>query len=152
MDPVQGITVHALLVCRKAEAGPTGELSLQDVLEILAVDTLPGEAGPVTFVALVRNLPEGPGKGAFVVRSPAPQAVDLARCPLEVQVPKGYAGRQVALQVRLPSLPVARGGWYELHFEWAGQVLAANRFAVGARSAAASSPAAQPPAGPAGAR
>lgn len=135
MDPVQGITVHALLVCRKAEAAASGELTLHDVLEILAVDTLPGEAGPVTFVALVRNLPEGPDKGAFVVRAPAPQSADLARCPLEVQVPKGYAGRQVALQVRLPSLPVARGGWYELHFEWAGQVLAASRFAVGARSA-----------------
>lgn len=135
MDPARAVVVHALLVCRKAEASATGEVNLQDVLEILPVDTLPGEAGPVTFVALVRNLPEGPGKGAFVVRAPAPLHVELARCPLQVQVPKGYAGRQVALQVRLPSLPVALGGWYELLFEWSGEVLAANRFAVGARSA-----------------
>lgn len=135
MDPTSGLVVHALLVCRKAQAGPTGELSLEDVLEILPVPGLPGDVGPVTFVALVRNLPEGPGRGAFVVRTPAPERRDIARCPLELTVPAGYAGRQVALQVRLPSLPVARGGWYELLFEWAGKTLAENRFAVGARTA-----------------
>jgi hypothetical protein len=144
MDATHGLVVHALLVCRKAQAGPSGELSLDDVLEILPVAALPGDVGPLTFVALVRNLPEGPGRGAFVVRTPAPERRDIARCPLEVNVPAGYAGRQVALQVRLPSLPVARGGWYELLFEWAGVVLAENRFAVGARTA----PAAPPPSRP----
>jgi hypothetical protein len=148
MDPAASLVVHALLVCRRAEAGPTGELNLEDVLEILPVAALPGDAGPVTFLALVRNLPEGPGRGAFLVRTPAPERRDIARCPLKVTVPAGYAGRQVALQVRLPSLPVALGGWYELLFEWGGTTVAETRFAVGARSGASVSGRAPAPPAP----
>jgi hypothetical protein len=125
--------VHGLLVCRKVVAGAGGNVGLEDVVEILPVAALPGDAGPLAFVAFVRNLPPGPGRGAFVVESDAPTARVVARCPLEVSVPEGYEGRQVAVQVRLPSLPIARGGWYRLAFEWGGTRLATNRFAVGVR-------------------
>jgi len=137
--------VHALLVCRKVATGAGGNVGLEDVLEILPVAALPGDAGPLAFVAFVRNLPSGPGRGAFVVETDVPATRVVARCPLEVTVPEGYQGRQVALQVRLPSLPIARGGWYRLAFEWAGARLAANRFAVGIRQGAATAP---PPPGP----
>jgi hypothetical protein len=140
MDPAASLVVHALLVCRKAAAGEGGALTIEQVLEVLPVDALPGDVGPLTFLALVRNLPEGPGRGAFVVRTPAPERRDVARCPLEVTVPKGYAGRQVALQVRLPRLPVARAGWYEVGFEWQGVEVAATRFVVGARTSGTTGP------------
>jgi hypothetical protein len=125
--------VHALLVCRKVVTGAGGNVGLEEVLEILPVAALPGDVGPLAFVAFARNLPAGPGRGAFVVESDAPNPRVVARCPLEVNVPEGYQGRQVAVQVRLPSLPMARGGWYRVAFEWAGARLATNRFAVGAR-------------------
>ena len=35
MDPTHGLVVHALLICRKAQAGPTGELNLEDVLQLV---------------------------------------------------------------------------------------------------------------------
>jgi hypothetical protein len=128
------IEVHALLLCRKVVTAPGGNVSLEDVLEILPVDALPGDVGPLSFVAFVRHLPAGPGRGAFVVEAAGDTPRVVARAPLEVNVPEGYRGRQVAVQVRLPSLPLTRGGWYQVAFEWEGTRLATNRFAVGARS------------------
>lgn len=155
MDPSAAVVVHALLVCRSVSTSPNGDVGIEGIVEILPVDKLPGDVGPLTFLALVRNLVAGPGRGAFLVRTPGPAARDIARCPLEVTVPKGYEGRQLALQVRVPSLPVPQGGWYEVIFEWAGRALAANRFAVGARGSAAPQapretpgPAGRPPAAP----
>ncbi len=116
-------------------SGDHGEISLQNVVEILPVDSFPGEVGPLNFVAFVRNLPPGPGQGAFVLRVPGGEE-PLGRLPLDVDIPQGYGGRQVALQVRVPSLPVSGGGWFQVLFEWNGAVLAANQFAVGATGAA----------------
>lgn len=145
MSPI-AVQVHALLVCRAAQVGPGGNVSINDVLEILPVEALPGDVGPLTFLALVRNVPGGKGQGAFVVSAEGPTPRPVARCPIEVEVPAGYEGRQVALQVRLPSLPVTRGGWYEVAFEWQGTRLAANRFAVGLRRTPPGVPVApQPP-------
>src|SRR5262245_22868776 len=110
----EAIQIHALLVCRKAAAGPGGNVGLEDVLEIVPVAALPGDAGPLTFVAFARNLPAGAGQGAFVVEADGETPRPVARFPLEVRVPDGYQGRQVAVQVRLPSLPIARGGWYRV--------------------------------------
>jgi hypothetical protein len=101
-------------------------------LEVLSVESLPGDVGPITFVALVRNLPPGPGTGAFLLR-PAGNEQPQARLPLRVRIPPGFEGRQVALEVSLKSLPVKTGGWFEVEFEWAGEVLAGNRFAVGVK-------------------
>lgn len=124
--------VHALLVCRGVEADERGEFSIQNVLEVLPVEEVPTEVGPLTFLALVRNLPQGPGKGAFLLRPQGGEAAQ-ARLPIEVEVPAGYAGRQVALQVQVPTLPIGTGGWFVFEFEWAGEVLAANQFAVGVK-------------------
>lgn len=134
------VEVHALLVCRAAKVGPSGNVSIDDVLEILPVESLPGDVGPLTFLALVRNVPGGKGEGAFVVSAQGPTPRLVARCRIEVDVPAGYEGRQVALQARLPSLPMTRGGWYEVAFEWQGKRLAANRFAVGTRRAPPEAP------------
>ncbi len=124
--------VHALLICRAVEADDTGELSLKNVVEVLPVDKVPGDVGPLTFVAFVRNLQPGPGKGAFVLRVPGAEE-PIGRLPLEMEVPPGLAARQVALQVTVPSMPVASGGWFEVYFEWQGEPLAANRFAIGVK-------------------
>ena len=128
------VHVSALLLCRKVTVSVAGDLSLEDVVEVLPVAALPGDVGPLTFVAFVRHLPPGPGRGAFLVRWTGAEPRELARCPVELTIPKGYEGRQVALQVRLPSLTLGRGGWYEVAFEWEGRTLAVNRFAVGVRS------------------
>jgi hypothetical protein len=130
--PTDRPIVHALLVCRGVEADERGEVTIQNVLEVLPVEEVPTEVGPLTFLALVRNLPQGAGSGAFLLR---PQGAETApaRLPIEVEVPAGYAGRQIALQVRVPTLPIGTGGWFEVEFEWAGEVLATNRFAVGVK-------------------
>lgn len=108
-------------------------MNLEDVLEVVAVDAMPGDAGPLSFVAFVRGIPAGQGRFAFVIQPSGSREHVTARLPLEVQVPEAFAGRQVAVQVRVPSIPVAHGGWYDLVFEWEGQPLAANRFAIGQR-------------------
>ncbi len=109
-------------------------MTLENVLEVIALDALPGDAGPLTFVAFLRNVPPGPAKAAFVIRSAADGGPEFARLPLESNVPEGFARRQLALQIRLPKLPVTQGGWFEVVFEWEGAPLARTRFAVGARS------------------
>ena len=124
--------VHALLICRSVETDGPGELSLKNVVEVLPVDKVPADVGPLTFVAFVRNLQPGPGHGAFVLRAPGREE-PIGRLPLDMEVPVGLAARQVALQVTVPSMPVASGGWFELYFEWNGEPLAANRFAIGVK-------------------
>lgn len=119
-------------MCRRVESDEVGTLSFLDVREILPVAAVPGDAGPVTFVALVRNLPRGKGRGAFLLRPEGGRGPE-GRLPLELDVPVGYDGRQIALQAQLRTLPVRSGGWYEVAFEWQGSLLATNRFAVGVR-------------------
>ena len=127
--------VHGLLVCRDATAGGEGRLNLKGVLEVVAVDRLPGNAGPLTFVAFVRNLPPGKGACTFVIRpADRPEAV-AARYPMQFELPETFQGRQVALQVQVPSIPVKRGGWYDVILEWSGRAIAVNRFAIGVRHA-----------------
>src|SRR5690349_10688268 len=87
-QPPGTIEVHALLVCRKVVTGAGGNVGLEEVLEILPVAALPGDVGPLAFVAFVRNLPSGPGRGAFVVEADAPTPRVVARCPLEVNIPE----------------------------------------------------------------
>ena len=112
-------------------------MNLEDVLEVVAVDEMPGDAGPLAFVAFVRGIPAGEGNFAFVIQPSGSRDQVMARLPLEVKVPEAFAGRQVALQVRVPSIPVQHGGWYDVVFEWEGKPLAANRFAIGQRGSGA---------------
>jgi len=109
-------------------------MNLEHVLEVVAVDEMPGDAGPLTFVAFLRGLPAGQGHCAFVVRPATSRDHVTARLPLELDVPEAFTGRQVAVQMRIPSIPVQHGGWYDVVFEWEGTPLAANRFAIGQRS------------------
>lgn len=125
--------VHALLVCRRVEPDEAGNVSLHNVVEILPATSLPGDIGPLTFVAFVRNLPAGPGQGAFVLRPANPEDPALGRLPLELEVPAVFGNRQIALHVTVPSLRISAGGWIEYAFTWNGETLAANRFAVGVR-------------------
>lgn len=120
-------------MCRGVEIGPQGEISLQNVLEIVPLEKVPGDAGPLTFVAFVRHLPAGGGEGAFVLRAEG-SAEPLGRLPLRLEVPAAGSERQLALRVTLPSVSVGGGGWFEVAFEWAGQTLATNRFAIAAVS------------------
>ena len=130
--------VHALLVCRAVSAEAQGEISIENVVEVVPVDKVPGEIGPLTFVAMVRNLPPGPAQAAFLLRPPPGPEGDAPlpaqKIPLQLDVPAGLQDRQLALHVTAPAIPVSRGGWYEIYFEWQGTPLAANRFAVGVRS------------------
>jgi hypothetical protein len=131
---VPPIAVHGLLVCRRIETTPEGELTLHNVVEVLPVDQFPADVGPLVFVALVRNLPAGSGKAAFALAPAGRPEKAVARLPMEVQVRPEYRGRQVALQLRVPSIPVGSGGWFEVAFEWDGKPLASNRFLVGLRA------------------
>ena len=109
-------------------------MNLEDVLEVVAVDELPGDAGPLAFVAFVRNIPAGEGRFAFVIHPPQAGQPVAARLPLEVKIPEAIAGRQIAVQMSVPSFPVTAPGWYHLVFEWEGKPIAENRFAVGQRA------------------
>lgn len=111
-----------------------GNLTLTDILEVVALDELPGDAGPLTFVAFLRGAEPGPAKCAFVVHPAGQPTPEIARLPLDVQVSDAMDNRQVAVQVHLPSIPVKQGGWFDVTFEWEGVPLAQNRFAIGALS------------------
>ncbi len=108
-----------------------GRIDLESVLEVVALEALPGDAGPLTFIAFVRGVTPGKRECAFRLH-PAGNAEHLtARMPLSIDVPAAYDGRQVVLQARIQSIPVTRGGWFDLILEWEGQDLAQNRFAIG---------------------
>ena len=129
--------VHGLLVCRNAEMVAEGRLNLEEVLEVVAVEEMPADAGPLTFVAFVRAAEAGPTTFTFEVR-PAAQPEEVAgRYPLEAEVPQAFVGRQLAVQMKVPSIPVTHGGWYDVSFEWQGKMLAMNRFAIGLKSSGA---------------
>lgn len=125
--------VHAVLICEGIEQDANGSISLNNVTEVFAVESLPAEVGPLVFVAFLRDIPPGPCEGGFVLRSRGSDQV-LARIPLgDVQVPASFGDRQLALHVRVPKVPVAQGGWYEVAFLWGEVELGFNRFAIGAR-------------------
>jgi hypothetical protein len=125
--------VHALLVCRGLDVEADGGLTLRNVVEVLPVASVPADVGPLVFLALVRGLPTGRAKAAFVLRQGDEGRPGIGRLPLEMDVPAAFRGRQVALHVRLPSFPVQQAGWFELYLEWDGDLVAHTRFAVGVR-------------------
>lgn len=121
-------------MCRSLETDETGELTIHNVVEILPVDNVPAEVGPLTFLALVRGLPEGPSKGAFLLQAPGPEGQG-GRLPFEAEVPAGVMQRQMAMQITVPKLPVAAAGWFHIGFEWDGHILGQNKFLVGVMGA-----------------
>jgi hypothetical protein len=125
------VHVHALLVCRRVEPASDGSLTVHNVVEILPVESIPGQVGPLTVVAFVRNLPEGPVKASFLLKPSGGAGTSARRYPLQGTIGRGLAGRQVALQLNIARLEVTAPGWYEIAFEWDGHALAANRVAIG---------------------
>jgi hypothetical protein len=111
-----------------------GRLNLEEVLEVIAVDEMPADAGPITFVAFVRAARAGKTTFTFEVRPAARPDEVAGRYPLEAEVPDAYVGRQVAVQMKVPSIPVTHGGWYDVRFVWEERILAVNRFAIGLKS------------------
>ena len=136
MPPV----VHGLLVCRNAEMAPEGRLNLTEILEVVAVEAMPADAGPLTFVAFVRS--QAPGKTTFTFEvRPAGRPDEVAgRYPLDADIPDAFVGRQIAVQMQIPEIPVEHGGWYDVILSWEGETLAMNRFAIGLKGG-------QPPTG-----
>lgn len=124
--------MHALVFCRDIELGQRGEVTLKNVLEVLPVASFPNDAGPLTIAAFVRDLPEGPGEGAFVLRAPGGVGEPLGAWRLSMDVPAAYQGRQQCIHLKVPELVVSDGGWFEVAFSYNGRELAANRFLVGA--------------------
>lgn len=127
-------SVHGLLVCRGVVPLEDGSINLEQVLEIAVVDQLPGDAGPLTFIAFVRNPPIGKADVAFLIYPAGSRDHLVSRIPLDVDVPAAFAGRQIIVHIRVPSIPVERGGWFDVALDWDGRELAVNRFAIGARS------------------
>lgn len=123
--------VHGLLICRNVEMAQDGGLNLQKVLEVVALDSIPGDAGPLTFVAFLRGIPPGKASFTFVIRPSGDRESVVAHYPLEVEIQQGFADRQVALHVHVASAPVPYGGWFDVSLEWNGRTLGMNRFAIG---------------------
>ena len=129
MDPI----VHALLVCEGLDPSPSGQVTLRNVVEVVAAEEIPGTVGPLVFVAFVRGMPTGEAEAAFLLSTDVRPGEGSARLPIDLKVPAPFAERQLVVQVTVPELPVDAGGWFYVHFEWQGRILATNRFAVGTR-------------------
>jgi hypothetical protein len=134
VDDGEAVEVHGLLVCRGAGEGPDGSVAVQGILDIVPVAGFPGEAGPLAFVALVRAKRAGEAAVSFRVHPLEAPDVTLARFPGRLSVAKGYEGRQTIVRVELKSLQVKQGGWFGLEFRVGEEVLARNRFLIGAVS------------------
>ncbi|MDJ0975571.1 MAG: hypothetical protein QNJ98_14005 [Planctomycetota bacterium] len=126
-----GPVVHALVFCRDIELGKRGEVTLKNVLEVLPVESFPSDAGPLTIVAFVRDLPVGTGEGAFVLRAPGSEGEPLGAWRLEMEVQEAHQGRQQCINLQVPKLVVNEAGWYEVAFFYNERELASNRFLVG---------------------
>jgi hypothetical protein len=78
-----------LLVCRNVEPLEHGPVNLEEVLEIIPVEELPGDAGPLTFIAFIRHAPVGKADVAFVIYPVGRRDHVVARLALDVDVPEG---------------------------------------------------------------
>ena len=87
-DETPQIEVHALLVCREVVGGKTGGVSVREVLDIVPVLQLPGDAGPLTFAAFVRAHRAGEAKVHFRIYPLGDPSVTLIELP-----PQGIGAR-----------------------------------------------------------
>ncbi len=131
-DETPQIEVHALLVCREIQAGKTGGVSVREVLDIVPVLQLPGDAGPLTFAAFVRAHRAGEAKVSFRIFPLGDPSVTLVDLPGRLVVQKGYEGRQNVIAAGFKSLTVKAGGWFGVDFRVGETVLATTRFLIGA--------------------
>ena len=126
------VEVHALLVCRGVSEGQDRHVSVQGVLEILPVAGFPGDAGPLSFVAFVRAHRPGEAKVSFRIHPLERPDVTVAEFPGRLAIAKGYEGRQTVVRVEMKTLKVNQGGWFGVEFRLGDDVLAKNRFLIGA--------------------
>lgn len=129
--PPESIEVTGLLVCRELQQSRHG-VNVREILEIVPVLQFPGEAGPLTFVALVRAPRPGEAAVSFRIHPLADPAVTLVNLPGRLSVQKGYEGRQSVVAAGFKTLKIHAGGWFGLEFRLGDEVLARTRFAVGA--------------------
>ncbi|HVG92980.1 MAG TPA: hypothetical protein VND21_00930 [Planctomycetota bacterium] len=127
------LEVTGLLVCREIQNTRHG-VNVREVLELVPVLQFPGEAGPLTFVALVRAPRHGEAAVAFRVHPLDDPSVTLVTLPGRLAVQKGYEGRQTVVAAGFKTLKINAGGWFGLEFRMGDEVLARTRFAVGAMS------------------
>ena len=137
------VEVHSLLVCRGVSESQ-GHVNVQGILEIIPVAAFPGDAGPVSFVAFVRANRAGEAAVSFRIHPLEKPDMTVAEFPGRLAVAKGYEGRQTVVRVELKTLKVNAGGWFGIEFRLGDQVLAKNRFLIGAVT---KGPAAPAPAG-----
>jgi hypothetical protein len=138
----EAIRVEGLLVCRSVEGTVSGGVTVRDVLDIVALPSFPGDAGPLSFVAFVRATRPGEANVSFRVHPIADESVTIANLPGRLTVSAGYEGRQTAIHTGFKSLTVKHGGWFGVEFRVGERVLARSRFAIGARGGASSNPSA----------
>jgi hypothetical protein len=131
--PPESIQVTGLLVCRELQQGRQG-VTLRELLEIVPVLSFPGEAGPLTFVALVRAPRPGEAAVSFRIHPWEDPSVTLVNLPGRLSVQKGYEGRQSVVAAGFKTLKIHAGGWFGLEFRLGDEVLAKTKFAVGAMS------------------
>ena len=138
------VEVHGLLVCRGITESQDRHVNVQGVLEILPVPGFPGDAGPLSFVAFVRANRAGEAGVSFRVHPLEQPKTTVAEFPGRLAVAKGFEGRQTVVRVELKTLKVNQGGWFGVEFRLGEEVLARNRFLIGAVAArpAAAAPAA----------
>ena len=125
-----GVEVTALLVCREIQNTKTG-VNVREVLEVVPVLQLPGEAGPLTFAAFLRSERAGEAKVSFRVHPLKDPTVTLITLPGRLLVQKGYEGRQTVVGAGFKTLKVNQSGWYGVEFRVGETILARARFLVG---------------------
>jgi hypothetical protein len=130
-SPSESIEVTGLLVSRELQQSRHG-VNVREILEIVPVLQFPGEAGPLTFVALVRAPRPGEAAVSFRIHPLTDPSVTLVNLPGRLTVQKGYEGRQSVVAAGFKTLKINSGGWFGIEFRLGEQVLARTRFAVGA--------------------
>ena len=132
MTPVSsgGVEVTALLVCREIQNTKTG-VNVREILEVVPVLQLPGEAGPLTFAAFLRSERPGEAQVSFRIHPIADPSTTLVSLPGRLVVQKGYEGRQTVIGAGFKTLKVNAPGWFGVEFRVGEQILARTRFLVG---------------------
>lgn len=132
----EGVEVVALLICREVQQGRSG-VTLKEIVEIVPVVAFPGEAGPLTFCAILRSHRAGEAEVGFRVHPLHHPETTLIEMPGRLRVERGLEGRQTVVSAGFRSMKIHAGGWFGVEFRVGGRVAARTRFAVGALTSAA---------------
>lgn len=134
----EAVEVVALLVCREVVHARSG-VTVKEIVEIVPVVAFPGEAGPLTFCAILRPHRAGEAEVVFRVHPLNHPETTLIQMPGRLRVERGLEGRQTLVSAGFRSMKVHGGGWFGVEFRVGERVAARTRFAVGALTPAAGS-------------